>query len=38
VRYDISTYAAVKLEGRSFRRADNQSRNNGAFLQIAFTF
>ena len=38
LRYDISTYAAIKAEGRSRRRAGNQPRNDGAFLQIAFTF
>ncbi len=38
VRYDISTYAAIKVEARTRRRAANLPRNNGAFLQIAFTF
>ena len=38
VRYDISMYAAIKAEARLRRRADNQPRANGGFLQIAFTF
>ena len=38
VRYDISTYAAIKTEGRFRRRVENQPRTNGWFLQIAFTF
>jgi hypothetical protein len=38
VRYDISTYAAIKTEGRFRRRVANQPRTNGWFLQIAFTF
>jgi hypothetical protein len=38
VRYDISTYAAIKTEGRIRRRLADQPRTNGWFLQIAFTF
>jgi hypothetical protein len=38
VRWDISTYAAIKAEGRSRRRASNEATHNGAFLQVAFTF
>ena len=38
VRYDISMYAAIKTELRVRRRAADQPRDNGGFLQIAFTF
>jgi len=38
VRYDISTYAAIKSEARIRRRTADQPRTNGWFLQIAFTF
>ena len=38
VRYDISTYAAIKTEGRFRRRVADQPRTNGWFVQIAFTF
>lgn len=38
VRYDISTYAAIKSEVRLRRRVSAQARTNGWFLQIAFTF
>jgi hypothetical protein len=38
VRYDISTYAAIKSEIRVRRRVADQPRTNGWFLQIAFTF
>jgi hypothetical protein len=38
VRYDISTYAAIKSEIRVRRRVPDQPRTNGWFLQIAFTF
>ena len=38
VRYDISTYAAIKSEVRVRRRASDQPRANGWFLQISFTF
>jgi hypothetical protein len=38
VRYDISTYAAIKTEARIRRRAADRDRTNGWFLQICFTF
>ena len=38
VRYDLSTYAAVKSEVRIRRRVSDQPRTNGWFLQICFTF
>ena len=38
IRYDISTYAAIKTEARTRSRAVDQPRTNGWFLQIAFTF
>jgi hypothetical protein len=38
VRYDISTYAAIKSEARVRRRVSDQPRTNGWFLQVAFTF
>ena len=38
VRYDASTYAAIKSEIRVRRRVSDQARTNGWFLQICFTF
>jgi hypothetical protein len=38
IRYDLSTYAAVKSEIRVRRRASDQPRTNGWFLQVCFTF
>jgi hypothetical protein len=38
VRYDASTYAAIKVEARFRRRASDLPRTNGAFAQICFTF
>jgi hypothetical protein len=38
VRYDISTYTAIKTEIRLRRRVTDAPRTNGGFLQIAFTF
>jgi hypothetical protein len=38
VRYDITTYAAIKTEGRFRSRVPDQPRSNGWFLQVAFTF
>jgi hypothetical protein len=38
VRYDISTYAAIKTEIRLRRRVTDRPRTNGGFLQISFTF
>jgi len=37
VRYDISSFAALKLEWRNLRRP-NEPRVNGAFAQTSFTF
>jgi len=37
VRYDISTFAAIKLEYRHYSRR-NLSSIHGAFLQTSFTF
>ena len=38
VRYDLSTYAAVKTEARIRQRAADAPRSTGWFLQICFTF
>lgn len=38
VRFDISSYAAIKTEARTRSRVVDQPRTNGWFLQIAFTF
>jgi hypothetical protein len=38
IRYDVSTYAAIKTEGRFRQRASDAERRNGWFLQICFTF
>jgi hypothetical protein len=38
IRYDISTYAAIKSEVRTRRRSSDEPRTNGWFAQIAFTF
>ena len=38
IRFDISTYAAIKSEGRFRKRASGRPNTNGWFLQIAFTF
>jgi hypothetical protein len=38
VRYDASTYAAIKFEGRFRQRVSDQPLTNGAFVQICFTF
>jgi hypothetical protein len=38
VRFDISTFAAIKSEVRVRRRASDQPRTNGWFFQICFTF
>src|SRR5438445_19271 len=37
-RYDASTYAAIKFEGRFRQRVSDQPLTNGAFVQICFTF
>jgi hypothetical protein len=38
IRYDVSTYAAIKTEGRIRRRTSEGALTNGLFLQICFTF
>ena len=38
MRYDISSFAAIKGEYRNQRRAPGQPRVNGGFLQTSFTF
>ncbi len=38
VRYDVNLFAAVKAELRVLRRASNQPRSTGGFLQVSFTF
>jgi hypothetical protein len=38
VRFDISTFAAIKAEYRNIRRAPSPSRTNGGFFQTSFTF
>ena len=38
VRYDISTYAAIKTEARLRQRVSGQPRSNGWFFQVSFTF
>ena len=38
VRYDLSTFAAIKTEGRARRRTAGGTWMNGWFVQIAFTF
>ena len=38
VRYDITTFAAIKTEVRIRRRDPNLPRANGWFFQVAFTF
>jgi len=38
VRYDITEFAAFKTEYRSTKRATNEPRFNGVFLQTCFTF
>jgi hypothetical protein len=37
VRYDITSFAAIKLEYRNQKRPD-QVRVNGIFAQTSFTF
>jgi hypothetical protein len=38
VRYDITLFAAIKGEYRTWTRGAGSSRDHGGFLQIAFTF
>jgi hypothetical protein len=38
IRYDISTFAAIKAEYRNLRHAPAERRINGGFFQTSFTF
>jgi hypothetical protein len=38
VRYDLTLFAAVKGEYRTWTRGEGSVRNHGGFFQIAFTF
>lgn len=38
VRYDASTFAAIKGEVRSWTRGEGSVRNTGGFFQVCFTF
>ena len=38
LRYDISSFAAIKAEYRNQRRVPGQPNVNGGFLQTSFTF
>lgn len=38
LRYDLSSFAALKFEYRNQRRAKDQPHINGAFVQTSFTF
>ena len=38
IRYDVSTYAAIKTEGRFRQRGSDVDHTNGWFVQICFTF
>lgn len=38
IRYDISSYAAIKGEYRSWTRGAGSTRNSGGFFQLSFTF
>lgn len=38
LRYDVTSYAALKAEYRNSRRAPNEPRVNGAVLQTSLTF
>jgi hypothetical protein len=38
VRYDLTLFAAIKAEYRTWRRGAGLPRNYGGFLQICFTF
>jgi hypothetical protein len=38
IRYDLSSYAALKTEYRTWRRSPVLPRNYGGFFQICFTF
>jgi hypothetical protein len=38
LRYDVSLYAALKAEFRTWRRGPGSPRDRGGYLQLAFTF
>jgi hypothetical protein len=38
LRYDASTYAAIKAEYRTWTRGPDTVRNYGGFFQVCFTF
>jgi hypothetical protein len=38
VRYDVSTFVALKAEVRARRHDDDRGTRTGAFLQVSFTF
>ena len=38
IRYDATTFAAVKAEYRTWTRGADSARNHGAFFQLCFTF
>jgi hypothetical protein len=38
VRYDLTLYAAIKAEYRTWRRGPDVPRNYGGFFQLCFTF
>jgi hypothetical protein len=38
LRYDASSFAAIKIEYRSWTRAPSTVRNQGGFAQVCFTF
>ena len=38
IRYDATTFAAIKAEYRNWSRISGQPRNYGGYLQVCFTF
>ena len=38
LRFDLSLYAAVKGEYRTWTRGTDSFRNHGGFFQVCFTF
>jgi hypothetical protein len=38
IRYDLSSFAALKFEYRNSWRASNQPRTNSGFIQTSFAF
>jgi hypothetical protein len=38
LRFDATTYAAIKIEYRTWTRGPGTVRNNGGFAQVCFTF